>query len=419
MSTLDVRTRTEAAVRGVDPRTFFDDELPSLAADRSHHAVPAAMELRMSPFCIATPSGAWTVSIRGDRVCVDSGDAGDARVELDDDEVGKLVDDLITPMTLVASARLRMVRGNLGDFLDWWVVLRALIDGRDAHTAGSVQFHDRDGAPLDFGRRFGPDDDDAEIAHFLCEAGFLHLEGWFDEGEMEQISRDVDAALPRYTPDDGRSWWAEIADGTQRAVRLQRFEEHSAALASLLLDERFLRIGRLTDDGYVARTTAEALEKPIGVVKGISDLLWHKDCSLGMHSYTCSGLTVGVSVTGADESSGQLSVVPGSHRALVQPALHRTTWGLPPRDLPTCTGDLTVHCSCTLHMSHPPVARERRVVYTGFGLPTGDTVAAEHQAAVSDVREHAYKKVSQDPSPVATRQSPAGSPASARASRSA
>jgi hypothetical protein len=36
--------------------------------------------------------------------------------------------------------------------------------------------------------------------------------------------------------------------------------------------------------------------------------------------------------------------------------------------LPTRTGDVTVHCSCTLHMSRPPIDQERRVVYTGFGL---------------------------------------------------
>jgi hypothetical protein len=401
MSSLDVRTRTEADIRDIATAAFFDDELPALAAERADLAVPGARELDIAPFCVATPSGTWTLALEGDAITVRRGDAGEARVELDDDEVAKLVNDLMTPMTLVASARLRMARGNLGDFLDWWVVLRSLVDGRAAHTAGSVQFRDGDGGALHLSRRFTLDDDDAKIAHFLREAGFLHLEGWFDAAEMDEISRDMDDALPSYSPDDGRSWWAETADGTRRAVRLCGFDQHSARLTALLRDERFLRIGRLTDDGYVPRGSAEALEKPIGVVKGISDLLWHKDCSLGMHSYTCSGLTVGVSVTGADAESGQLSVVPGSHRALVQPALHRKTWGLTPKDLPTSTGDLTVHCSCTLHMSHPPVARERRVLYTGFGLPAVAEVGAEQLRAVSEIREQAHLKVSQEPSPVA------------------
>ena len=133
------------------------------------------------------------------------------------------------------------------------------------------------------------------------------------------------------------------------------------------------------------------------MVKGISDLMWHKDCALGMHSYRCCGLTVGISVTGADETSGQLAVVPGSHRALVQPGFYRKTWGLPIRQLPTRTGDVTVHCSCTFHMSHAPVTSERRVIYTGFGLANRDEKRVEHEAEMRRVREEAYHKVSQAP----------------------
>ena len=79
----------------------------------------------------------------------------------------------------------------------------------------------------------------------------------------------------------------------------------------------------------------EALVKPIGVVEGISDVPWHKDCSLGSHSYRCCSLTVGISVTGADARSGQLRVVAGSHRPLVQPAFVRRDLDLPELDLPT------------------------------------------------------------------------------------
>ena len=51
-------------------------------------------------------------------------------------------------------------------------------------------------------------------------------------------------------------------------------------------------------------------------------------------------------------------------------------------------------------MSQPPVDRERRVMYTGFGLPARDVVGAGQQramAAIGAVREGAYKTVSQAP----------------------
>jgi len=142
-----------------------------------------------------------------------------------------------------------------------------------------------------------------------------------------------------------------------------------------------------------------ALVKPIGVVEGISDVPWHKDCSLGRHSYDCCSLTVGISVTGADRDSGQLRVVAGSHRALMWPAMLRRDNDLPVVDLPTRTGDITVHLSCTLHMAQPPVTSERRVLYTGFRLPT-TTLDHGAQERLRAVREAAAVTVSQPPSPV-------------------
>jgi hypothetical protein len=68
---------------------------------------------------------------------------------------------------------------------------------------------------------------------------------------------------------------------------------------------------------------------------------------------------------------------------------------LEPRMLETTTGDVTVHCSDTLHRAHPPVERPRKVVYSGFGLPAqpGDDVprrdvgeARAVRAALSDVQ---------------------------------
>ena len=404
--TIDLRTREDADVETIDVADFFASELPDLAAEHSTLAVPGARELGVQPLTVETVAGTWTLSVENDNVRVCAGEGGHAKVRLDEDEITDIVHDRRTPMTLLAAGTLDMPEGDLGDFLDWWVVLRSLLDARAVHRAGDVTFTDRDGGNLDLQRSFTVDDDPAELAYFLGEAGYLHLTEVFTPAEMAQVSADIDAALPHYYDGDGRSWWATTADGEQRAVRLQRFQEESRATAALLEDDRLLRLATLTGDGHVPREQGgnkiEALVKPIGVVKGISDLPWHKDCSLGRHSSRCCSLTVGISVTGADERSGQLGVVAGSHRALVQPAFFRDSWGLPAVPLPTGTGDVTVHCSCTLHMSHAPVERERRVMYTDFVLPPrpGDDPAPSSAGVVDKVRERAYKVVSQVPSSV-------------------
>lgn len=407
MPSLDWRTRTDADVRPVDPAAFFTAELPELAARRSGLAAPGAAELGVESLTFLTSAGPFTLDLVEGTVVVEPGDRGAAALRLDDDDLQALVNDLATPMTFLTGGTLDQPRGDLGDALDWWVVLRSLLDEHPAHTAGSVDFVDRDGAPLDLGRSFGPDDDDADIAHFLAEAGFVHLRGWFDPEDMGRISADMDAALPRYAPDDGRSWWATTADGRRHCVRMQHFDHHSPTTAVLLAGEGFGRLAGLTGDGHALRPEGanriEALVKPLGVVEGISDVPWHKDCSLGMHSYNCCSLTVGVSVTGADATSGQLRVVAGSHRALVQPAFVRESWGLPILDLPTSTGDVTVHCSCTLHMAQPPVERERRVMYTSLVLPSlgSAEVLARGRQEIGRVREGAHRTVSQQPGHVA------------------
>jgi hypothetical protein len=175
--------------------------------------------------------------------------------------------------------------------------------------------------------------------------------------------------MGRAAPDDGESWWATDEDGVDQAVRVLFFDEKSEALRSLLHDDTYQWIGELTGDGHHHPGGAEGLVKPLGIVRGLSDLPWHKDCGQGRHSYVCSGLTCGISVTGADRRSGALGVIPGSHRA--------NTWGagrdpgldLQPLMLETQTGDVTVHCSDTLHRAHPPVDRPRQVVYSSFRLP--------------------------------------------------
>jgi hypothetical protein len=425
MRSVDGRTRTGASIRQVDASAFFADELPALFAERGELAAPGARELGVTTFGveIAGPAGAdagadhgaagaaepagWTLAFDGSafRVRPRTTDAA-AVVRLDSGGLHDLVNDLRTPVGFLTGGDLDMARGRLEDFLDWFVILRSVLDERPVHTAGAVGMVDRDGSPLDLRRAFTIDDDPEDLSHFLAEAGFLHIRGLFEEDAMAGISADMDSATGDYHEGDGNSWWATVDTGERRLVRMQRFQERSPATAALLADERLLAIGGLTADGHFHGKPGgndnwcEALVKPIGVVEGISDVPWHKDCSLGSHSYRCSSLTVGVSVTGAGPESGQLRVVPGSHRALVWPGFVRRGLDLKPIDLPTATGDVTVHCSCTLHMAQPPVTRERRVLYTDFSLPTDEAARSPNEAAIARIREGAPTTVSQRPSPV-------------------
>jgi hypothetical protein len=411
MVSVDVRTRTAADVRAVDSTNFFEIELPRMFEERGTLAAPGARELETCPLTVEIDERAWTLTFDGNRFAVTNGhDAAAALVRLDAPALADMVNDLVTPMTFFTAGELDMPDGRLDDFLDWWVVLRSVLDERPVHTRGAVAFADRSGTPLDLDRAFDPDDDPGEMAHFLPVAGYLHIVGVFGAAEMATVSAEMDAASGRYSRDDGRSCWAHTGDGADRLVRMQYFHEESPLTAALLNDERLQRWTRLAEDGHrlgkpgANPNLAEALIKPIGVVDGISDVPWHKDCSLGSHSYRCCSMTVGISVTGADADSGQLRVVAGSHRALIQPAFVRRGLDLPVVDVPTTRGDLTIHLSCTLHMSQPPVTRERRVVYADFSLvDPGDNDPGE--ARMRRVRDHAYKTVSQEPAPEGRRRS--------------
>jgi hypothetical protein len=301
---------------------------------------------------------------------------------------------------------LRVHRGSDRELQIWDAVWVALLEGWPV-VAPDLVFCDRHGDPLDLERAFTPDDDPVDIAHFLREAGFVHLRDWLDPEAMVTIAHDIDGALPAYSEGDGRSWWAGLADGSRRCVRLQHFVEHSPTTAELLASASWdaLRRALAGDDDLVQApiegNCIEALVKPLGVVQGISDVPWHRDCNFGRHAYGCSSTTIGISVTGAGATSGQLRVVAGSHRVAMPPLFAPDESYLPVIPLPTETGDLTVHLSCTLHEAMPPLERERKVMYTGFGLRPQPDARPEAKADLASLRERAHRLTSQPASPLA------------------
>ncbi|MGI9603959.1 MAG: phytanoyl-CoA dioxygenase family protein [Acidimicrobiales bacterium] len=374
---IDQRTRMHADVRAIERDEVFDQLLPGATTDRGDLAGRGAAYKGLGSLGFSVDGRAVTLTERDGRLVLSEGiENADIVGEMASDALSDLVQDSQSTMGLAMTSRVKITAGSLDDWIAWEPVLRALLDGRRVHETGDVTFVDAGGGPLDLDRHFRIDDDRDEMAHFLDEAGFLHVEHVFDEAEMAAISDDIDDWIGRATPDDGESWWAEDADGVNQAVRVLFFYEKSEALRDLVADERFVWLADLTGEGHTFRGGGEGLVKPLNIVKGLSDLPWHKDCGQGMHSYMCNSLTTGISVTGADRVSGALGVIPGSHRANTIATMRDRRLDLEPRLLETRTGDVTVHCSDTLHRAHPPTERPRKVVYTGFGLPPlpGDQV---------------------------------------------
>ena len=403
MFSVDVRSRLDSTANQIDLEVWIDDRLPFLLEQNSSIAFEGAQMLGCRPLGIRVSQKSFTLIPLDGVIKLDLG-VSNASVVVDLDEVSfsDLVQDIQTPQSLATSKVIDLPLKEYFRFLKWWPVLRAIIDGRPVYKPGEIDFVNQDGSSLDLNRSFTQEDSDEEISWFLSQTGYLHLQNWWSQEVMEEISNDMDNAVGKYERGDGRSWWAKTKDGTDRCVRLQYFQNESESVKRLLTDDQHERIATIPGDGHSIvwdgsndQNAIEALVKPIGVVEGISDLPWHKDCSLGRHSYDCSSMTVGISVTGADSRSGQLAVVAGSHRANLQPNFLHPYLDLPIIDLPTKTGDVTVHLSCTLHMSHPPIERERRVMYTSFVLPNkGKKIGMDR---ISKVREEAYMKVSQVP----------------------
>jgi Phytanoyl-CoA dioxygenase (PhyH) len=390
MTTLDFRTRLQGSAVDLDAATFCDDMLGDLLAENGQLAARGYQHLGLTPLAFDVADAQFSLAVERDTLVRRRGIDDDATVvSLDAHDFSDLVQEVTTTLGLGMRGRVEMQRGTMDEFVAWEPVLRALIDARPAHEPGMVRLLDADGGPLDLHQSFTLDDPRERIGAFLAEAGFVKIRDVFEPDDMAAIVDELAGAVAEAKRDDGQSWWARDGKGEWYAARILAFNEKSPALRKVLHDERLVQLGQLTDDTYVQRDpdnsdAAEGLTKRIGVNEGISDVPWHKDCSPGGHSYGCCGLTVGLCLTPADRESGELGVVAGSHRANVQGGGVRADLDLPRVALPAEVGDVTIHCSCALHMSRPPVSRERRVVYTGFGLAPrpGDVVEAVDRDAV-------------------------------------
>jgi hypothetical protein len=383
-SRFDLRSRTVDDLREIEIVDFHTYEVPRLLETNGVLAATSLRNSGLESIVIAVGDDAYTWDIDDNgSLRVQPGDFGRARADLTDSWFSDLVGNIRSSVAVLVSGDPVMTRGNVMHLIAWETTLRALVDGWQGYEPGAISFVDRNGSPLDLTRSFRIDDDPLELMHFLSETGFLLLKGVFTPDEVALMNRAVDQLHTGATPADDKAWYATVAGVDEpQCVRVNDLPE--VALEVSMVE----RLG-----GFVALCDAQhefdhidVLMKPVGVVEGISDLPWHKDCSLGLHSYQCLQIICGVSLTASGPENGQLGVVAGSHRVNLSQFGLSEEIDLPQIFVATEPGDVTVHTSCTLHCSTPPLHSQRRVAYSTF-MMEGDTSSLE--ARIREVRDQA------------------------------
>ena len=358
---------------------------------------PTLKFLGLAPLTIRTDGQDWSLRVRSGRVVTTLGTVEDLVVHLDLAALASLMEERKSAFGLAIAGHVTGESRSVQMFCAWDPVLRSVLDGRSLYRPGGVTLEGPDGGALDLDQAFALDGSGSGAAQFLAEAGFVLLQNVFDEAELAAIDADLADAVESARPDDGASWWATTKQGVRYPCRILDFVTKSEPLRALLDSSAFRSIGRLLDDGHepgdpfgehFSEVTAEGLIKRVDSVEGMACLPWHKDCERGGHALFCSGLTVGICLTPIDEAHGGLDVIAGSHRALIDRSQFDAGLDLPSVRLRAARGDVTVHTSCTIHRSTHPKESERRVIYTGFALPSrpGDRSAPVDQRKLARER---------------------------------
>lgn len=354
----------------IDFEGFHTDELPRRIAGGNGRLAAADVE-GVGPIAFRVPDGlAFTyVPIDGGvEIRPDDADAGTV-VTMARDDFSDFVNELRTCFGLLYAGRIDIERGDFAWLERWEPALRALYDARPIVDPAKMDL------PVDLTRSFSLDGEDADLAAFLTATGFLHVRGVFEADELVALDADVERGRAAARPDDGRSWWATRANGTEVCCRLIYLGEQSARVLALADDARLRRLAAL--GGADLEPETDCLDGQSVVIKhpeisaGLSDLPWHRDCGLGGHPVLCPTVAIGIQLDRASAATGELHFLAGSHLGSSHPLQPGDEARQPVVAIETEPGDVTVHFGHVLHAAPPPTGDGpgRRALYVTFTRP--------------------------------------------------
>jgi phytanoyl-CoA dioxygenase PhyH len=371
-----------AGFSAIDFVQFHREDLPAMvAAGRQHLAAHAAAGL--ASIALRLPDGpAYTYRPRDSGVDVTLGDdTADTVIEMDLESWQGLVHELEAPAGLLYARRARCVRGNPMDLMAWESALRALYNGRPPYDPAHQTLHARNGSALDSQATFTLSSDREEMAHFLHAAGYLFVRDVFRAAEIATFLEEAQQLGREARHGDKLSWWGKNAAGDDVLCRVTRGVA-KAHLATLPSDPRLHELKNLGDESLVYKKGegegVTVIFKRPNMRAGLGDLPWHRDCGMGGHAVMCPILLISVYLTAATPQTGELAMLPGSHRASFNAHDPRGDQTAHAAHFSARPGDVSVHYSDTVHAAPPPAD------------PQGDSyrISAVVSFARPDARHH-------------------------------
>jgi ectoine hydroxylase-related dioxygenase (phytanoyl-CoA dioxygenase family) len=352
-----------AGFSSIDFLQFHRERLPALmATGRRYLAARAATGL--GSIALRLPDGpAYTYRPHDGGVDITAGDdVADTVIEMDLSSWQGLVHELEAPAGLLYARRVRCVRGNPIDLMVWESALRALYNGRPPYDPADQTLTDRNGRPLDLQATFTLASAREEMSHFLRTAGYLFVRDVFCTEELAAFLEDARQLQDEACQGDKLSWWGTNACGEEVLSRVTRgvAKPH---LATLPADARLQALKNLAAESLVYRKGegqgVTVIYKQPNMTEGLGDLPWHRDCGMDGHAVMCPILLASVYLTEATPETGELAMLPGSHRASFNAHDQRSALTAHAAHFHARPGDVSLHYSDTVHAAPPPTAAQR------------------------------------------------------------
>jgi len=214
------------------------------------------------------------------------------------------------------------------------------------------------------------------MAEFLEAAGYLFVRDVFHADEVAAFLEEADQLQREARQGDKLSWWGKNAAGEAVLNRVTRGVT-KPRLATLPADPRLRQLKDLADASLVYRRGegqgVTVIYKRSGMTEGLGDLPWHRDCGMGGHAVMCPILLASVYLTTATPETGELAMLPGSHRASMNAHEQSSNLSAHGAHFAAQPGDVSLHFSDTVHAAPPPtdvhLDRYRVSAVVGFARP--------------------------------------------------